>query len=45
VQKKERVALLLLRVGLGVFLLLWSCYKFAEPDTTIKIFQGFYRTK
>jgi hypothetical protein len=43
VQQKERVALLLLRVGLGVFLLLWSCDKFAEPDTAVKIFQGFYK--
>ncbi len=42
-QQKERAALFLLRVGLGVFLLLWSCDKFAEPDTTVKIFQGFYK--
>jgi uncharacterized membrane protein YphA (DoxX/SURF4 family) len=43
VQQKEQAALFLLRVGLGVFLLLWSCDKFAEPDTTVKIFQGFYK--
>jgi uncharacterized membrane protein YphA (DoxX/SURF4 family) len=43
VQQKERAALFLLRAGLGVFLLLWSCDKFAEPDTTVKMFQGFYK--
>jgi putative oxidoreductase len=43
VQQKEQAALFLLRVGLGVFLLLWSCDKLAEPDTTVKIFQGFYK--
>ena len=42
-QQKEGVALLLLRVGLGGFLLLWSCEKFVEPDTTVRIFQGFYK--
>jgi putative oxidoreductase len=43
VHHKERAALFLLRIGLGVFLLLWSCDKFAEPSTTVKIFQGFYK--
>jgi putative oxidoreductase len=42
VQQKEQAALFLLRVGLGFFLLLWSCDKFAEPDTAIEIFQAFY---
>lgn len=42
-QRKEQAALFLLRVGLGFFLLLWSCDKFAEPDTTITIFQIFYK--
>ena len=42
-QQKERAALFLLRIGLGIFLLLWSCDKFAEPATTVKIFQGFYQ--
>lgn len=42
-QQKERAALFLLRIGLGIFLLLWSCDKFAESDTTVKIFQGFYK--
>jgi len=43
VQRREQAALFLLRVGLGFFLLLWSCDKFAEPGTTAKIFQGFYK--
>jgi len=42
VRQKERAALFVLRVGLGFFLLLWSCDKFAEPDSAIGIFQGFY---
>jgi hypothetical protein len=41
--QKEQAALLLLRVGLGFFLLLWSCDKFAEPETAVKIFQVFYK--
>jgi uncharacterized membrane protein YphA (DoxX/SURF4 family) len=41
VQQKEQAALFLLRVGLGFFLLLWSCDKFAEPDAAVRIFQGF----
>ena len=41
-QRKEQGALFLLRVGLGFFLLLWSCDKFAEPDAAVRIFQGFY---
>jgi hypothetical protein len=43
VKQKEQAALFLLRVGPGVFLLLWSCDKFAEPDTAVKIFQGSYK--
>jgi putative oxidoreductase len=43
VQRREQAALFLLRVGLGFFLLLWSCDKFAEPGTTVNIFQGFYK--
>jgi putative oxidoreductase len=42
-QREEQVALFLLRVGLGLFLLLWSCDKFAEPETAVKIFQAFYK--
>lgn len=37
-------ALLVLRVGLGVFLLLWSLDKMVAPEQTAKIFQHFYRT-
>jgi len=43
VQRREQAALFLLRVGLGFFLLLWSCDKFAEPGITANIFQGFYK--
>ena len=42
-QRKEQAALFLLRVGLGFFLLLWSCDKFAEPDAAVRIFQVFYK--
>lgn len=38
------VALLVLRVGLGVFLLLWSIDKMVAPEQTAKIFQFFYKT-
>ncbi len=39
-----RLALLVLRVGLGVFLLLWSVDKMVAPEQTAKIFQFFYKT-
>jgi putative oxidoreductase len=42
VQQKEKAASFLLRMSLGFFLLLWSCDKFAEPDSAVRIFQGFY---
>ncbi len=38
------MALLVLRVGLGVFLLLWSIDKMLAPEQTAKIFQFFYKT-
>lgn len=38
------VALLVLRVGLGAFLLLWSIDKMVAPEQTAKIFQLFYKT-
>ncbi len=38
------VALLVLRAGLGAFLLLWSIDKMVAPEQTAKIFQFFYRT-
>lgn len=42
--RELRVALLVLRVGLGVFLLLWSVDKMVAPEQTAKIFQYFYKT-
>ena len=38
------MALLVLRVGLGVFLLLWSIDKMLAPEQTAKIFQFFCKT-
>lgn len=38
------VALLVLRVGLGVFLLLWSIDKIVAPEQTANIFAHFYKT-
>jgi hypothetical protein len=38
------LALLVLRVGLGVFLLLWSIDKMVAPEQTAKIFEFFYKT-
>lgn len=42
--RELRGALLVLRVGLGVFLLLWSIDKMVAPEQTVKIFQFFYKT-
>lgn len=42
-RRKEQAALLLLRLGLGFFLLLWSCGKFAGPEATVGIFRIFYK--
>jgi putative oxidoreductase len=44
-REKDRAALFLLRVGLGFFLLLWSCDKFAEPEVAVRIFQVFYKIR
>jgi uncharacterized membrane protein YphA (DoxX/SURF4 family) len=41
--KTTAVALFILRVGLGVFLLLWSIDKLAVPEGTVRVFSGFYR--
>ncbi|HQU16730.1 MAG: hypothetical protein B7Z66_11470 [Chromatiales bacterium 21-64-14] len=38
------IALLALRAGLGIFLVLWSIDKLAQPETTIKVFAHFYGT-
>lgn len=37
--------LLILRVGLGIFLALWSIDKFVAPDATVTIFSHFYFLK
>jgi uncharacterized membrane protein YphA (DoxX/SURF4 family) len=36
------LALLILRVGLGFFLLLWSIDKLVAPENTVRIFERFY---
>lgn len=36
------VALAILRISLGGFLLLWSIEKFVIPERTVSIWQGFY---
>jgi len=42
--KTTAVALFILRVGLGVFLLLWSIDKLAVPEGTVRVFSTFYRS-
>lgn len=39
------VALLVLRVGLGGFLLLWSIDKLVAPEATVVIYQFFYHVR
>lgn len=41
-EKRSQVALLILRVGLGFFLLMWSIDKIVLPGDTAKLFQVFY---
>ncbi|EQD62346.1 hypothetical protein B1B_07297, partial [mine drainage metagenome] len=41
--RKEQVALLVLRVGLGAFLLVWSVGKLVAPEHAVRIFAHFYR--
>jgi uncharacterized membrane protein YphA (DoxX/SURF4 family) len=38
----ESVALLILRLGLGIFLLMWGLDKFFETEGAVGIFQNFY---
>lgn len=38
------LALFILRLGLGLFLLLWSIDKIVVPEQTVKIFSMFYKT-
>ena len=42
IANRTGLALLILRVGLGVFLLLWSIDKLVEPESTVRIFEHFY---
>ena len=39
---KVAVPLLILRIGLGIFLILWSIDKLVAPESTARIFQSFY---
>jgi len=41
---RDRAALAILRIGLGVFLLLWSIDKIVAPEATVRIFEHFYKT-
>ncbi len=41
-QKNTAVGLFILRVGLGVFLLLWSIDKLAVPEGAVRVFSNFY---
>jgi len=40
--KNEQIGLFILRVGLGLFLLLWGLDKILAPESTIKVFEIFY---
>lgn len=40
--RSTELALLVLRAGLGIFLLLWGFDKIVEPNATVKIFNHFY---
>jgi len=41
-KKTEQIGLFILRLGLGIFLLLWGLDKIVSPETTVKIFEIFY---
>lgn len=41
-QRKIALALAILRISLGVFLLIWSVEKFFLPQATVGIWKGFY---
>ncbi len=41
-RKNTAVALFILRIGLGVFLLLWSIDKLAVPEGAVRVFSTFY---
>lgn len=40
--RRIAIALLILRLGLGVFLLVWGLEKFVLPERTVGIFDKFY---
>ena len=40
--KNEQIGLFILRVGLGLFLLLWGLDKILSPESTLKVFEIFY---
>ena len=42
-RKRLSIALVILRVSLGVFLLLWALEKFILPQTTEQIWSSFYK--
>jgi putative oxidoreductase len=42
VGKRTAVGLFILRVGLGIFLLLWSIDKLVVPAGTVRVFSNFY---
>jgi len=41
---RQQVGLYLLRVGLGIFMLMWGLDKIISPESTVKIFGFFYNT-
>jgi len=40
--KNDKLALFIMRITLGFFLLLWGLEKIVTPDKTLKIFKMFY---
>ena len=41
--KNEKLGLFILRVGMGSFLMLWGLDKLFAPDSTVKVFEWFYK--
>ena len=44
-QSKIAMSTLILRVSIFLFMLPWALEKFTDPETTAKIFAGFYKIK
>lgn len=42
-EKKEQIALFILRISLWIFLLIWSIGKLVDPEHAIRIFSHFYQ--